>query len=195
MTRYPFDALERQVVLGLDVELRAGHPVGATTARIGEALGVSGRTVLRYRHSGLSEEQADRCAVAVGLLPYEVWPEYIDLKDAATRTGSRSKTGDPRRGCCAHCWTFYKPQRRNQRFCRPLCYRRWWSAEMSRRRPDYKATWRAENVDAVRRYRAAYYQLHGGYERERQRLYRARQRASVVGPLIHDLPMQDEEAA
>ncbi len=62
-TRYPFADLEAHL-----------NPV--TTRTLAERLGVSTRTVWRWRASGLNQTQADHAAVAVGLHPGTVWPTW-----------------------------------------------------------------------------------------------------------------------
>ncbi len=61
--RFAFDAIE-------------AHLGPASTATIAMRLGVSARTVWRWRASGLTELQADRVAVAAGLHPGSVWDTW-----------------------------------------------------------------------------------------------------------------------
>jgi len=46
------------------------------TASIGRSLGVTARTVWRWRSTGLTELQADRAAIAAGLHPGTVWDTW-----------------------------------------------------------------------------------------------------------------------
>lgn len=61
--RFPFGPLE----------LLVSGSCGLATAR---ALGVHPRQVYRWRAGGVTWAQADELAVAVGLHPAEVWPEW-----------------------------------------------------------------------------------------------------------------------
>lgn len=56
---------------------------GAT--ELARCLGISTRQVLRLRHSGLTEVDADRYACRLGLHPGTVWPEWwsIDNEEEA----------------------------------------------------------------------------------------------------------------
>lgn len=65
MKRYPFGALE--------VLARCESP-----RVLAERLGVNERQVFRWRVYGVTEEQADRLAVAVGFHPWSIWPELAD---------------------------------------------------------------------------------------------------------------------
>ncbi len=47
-----------------------------STAMIARSLGVSTRTVWRWRSTGLTELQADRAAIAAGLHPGTVWDTW-----------------------------------------------------------------------------------------------------------------------
>ena len=53
---------------------------GATTnAALARSLGVSVRTVWRWHHHGLTDTQADHAAIALGLHPAIVWPDWLTL--------------------------------------------------------------------------------------------------------------------
>ncbi|MFN0090128.1 MAG: MerR family transcriptional regulator [Acidimicrobiales bacterium] len=47
-----------------------------SAGRLADRLGVTARTVHRWRAEGLSDLQADRAAIAVGLHPALVWPDW-----------------------------------------------------------------------------------------------------------------------
>lgn len=48
----------------------------ATLTGVAELVGVSARTVHRWKRDGLSARQADRLAVALGFHPLHLWPEW-----------------------------------------------------------------------------------------------------------------------
>ena len=56
-----------------DLEAHLGP---ASTATIARSLGVTTRTVWRWRSAGLTELQADRAAIAAGLHPGTVWDTW-----------------------------------------------------------------------------------------------------------------------
>lgn len=49
---------------------------GATIEVLADVLRVSTRQVCRFLHEGLDDVQADRAAIAIGLHPGIVWPEW-----------------------------------------------------------------------------------------------------------------------
>lgn len=54
------------------------HLNPTSTAALAQRLGVSARTVWRWRASGLNPTQADRAAIAAGLHPANIWPNWWD---------------------------------------------------------------------------------------------------------------------
>ena len=58
-----------------DLEAHLGQ--GSTTT-VAQRLGVTTRTVWRWRSAGLTELQADRAAIAAGLHPGTVWDTWWD---------------------------------------------------------------------------------------------------------------------
>ena len=56
-----------------DLEARLGH---CATQVIAARLGVSTRTVWRWRASGLTADQADRAAIAAGWHPVSIWDTW-----------------------------------------------------------------------------------------------------------------------
>lgn len=91
--RYPLDAL--------------ALASGCSLSSLGRQLGYSGTTWKQYRDEGVTEVVADRCAVKMGLTPWEVWPDL----------GQRVCENE-------HCATLFLPVREGQRFCTGLCRRR-----------------------------------------------------------------------
>ena len=56
-----------------DLEARLGH---CATKVIAARLGVSTRTVWRWRAAGLTADQADRAAIAAGWHPGSIWDTW-----------------------------------------------------------------------------------------------------------------------
>lgn len=80
MIRYPIDALAAvlEIQLGVIGAHQPGDPHTGMRA-LGYATGVSVSTLKRARVAGgLTEWQADRCAVAAGRLPGDVWPSWYE---------------------------------------------------------------------------------------------------------------------
>lgn len=50
---------------------------GLTEAALGRKVGLSGSTLKSARSRGLTESAADRYACRAGLMPWEVWPEWL----------------------------------------------------------------------------------------------------------------------
>lgn len=78
MRRYPWAPIETLIV---------GDYGDPTVVEIGGRLGIDPRQVYRWRVSGVTSEQADRISVAMGLLPYEVWPEWLEDEIAEFERG------------------------------------------------------------------------------------------------------------
>lgn len=55
--------------------LRRAHPI--SVGLLAEHIGVSRRTVCRYARHGMTEDQADRAACALGTHPAIVWHEWL----------------------------------------------------------------------------------------------------------------------
>ena len=80
-TRLPFEPVARLVPTSAD-EHRRGAPV-RSARQIADYLGVSTRRVYRWRREGIRYYDADRVALALGLHPLLVWPDYYDTDDYA----------------------------------------------------------------------------------------------------------------
>lgn len=111
---------------------------GLTEAALSRKVGLSGSTLKRARSLGLVEEAADRYAVRAGLLPWLVWPEWMEASIEASSIA------------CAGCDIAFLPARPTQRYCSEPCRlaakaRRRWArdAEHRSRRLVYMAEWRA----------------------------------------------------
>lgn len=98
-------------------------------------VGASGTDWTRAARDGILEAKADRWAVKLGLVPFEVWPDWLD---------------DAFRPCTATgCPNRFAPYRDQDLYCSRTCARR----ERVRR---HRATehGRAQNAEACRRYKA-----------------------------------------
>lgn len=144
-TRYALEPLMRAAGIASMAELRAIFPMNGTMYR-------------RVIDDGLSEEQADRWAVRLGLLPWDVWSEWLSAAEVS---------------CAAtDCTVRFVPVQATQRFCCQSCSSRQRRRERYRRDPAYRKRRRA----AARRY----YEVHGEQVRARnlQAKRIARQRAA-----------------
>ena len=83
-TRLPFAPLEDLVAGGRPRHPARGtctwcygrHRVCITVEGIAERLGVTARSIHRWRQTGLDENMADRLAIAAGLHPELVWDDW-----------------------------------------------------------------------------------------------------------------------
>lgn len=72
--RWPLDPLLDQLNIGQDA------PAWAATMAL--RCGVQPRTVHRWAQSGLTTSAADRAAIAAGLHPALVWPQFVSSHSA-----------------------------------------------------------------------------------------------------------------
>lgn len=115
-------------------------------------LRVARRTVLRYKAEGLTLDQAERAADAVGEHPFILWPEMRDELIAGLE-----------RPCGAEdCDETFLPYRPQHTYCSPRCKKR---TEMRRyrQRPDVQERRKESN--------RRYYEACRDYLRARQRVY------------------------
>ena len=56
-----------------------GEVLGGSVRTQADLFGVHQRQVSRWRSYGLSDDQADRCALAAGLHPREIWSGWDDV--------------------------------------------------------------------------------------------------------------------
>lgn len=116
--------------------------MGMTPHAACTALRLSGSTERQYRSEGVTEYVADRLAVTAGFATLTVWPEMAD------------HVYDDIKRACAECGALFVPYRPSRdRFCSPLCGRR------------YRQRARYERLRTDPAFLAA--------ERERARVYRA----------------------
>lgn len=86
--RFPFAPVQRELehrFQALDCRDNQGHPFtvpAGDAVRAGELLGASRELVGRWRNGLLlTDIDADRCAVRLGLHPIDLWPDFYDTCD------------------------------------------------------------------------------------------------------------------
>lgn len=112
-------------------------------AALARQVGLSGTSLTKARDWGLVEDAADRYACRLNLIPHMVWGDWQDDHKIP----------------CPECGTRFVPVP-NQRRCSRRCRTNASSRE-----------WKRRNAERNRTARRAYYELHGDYERSRQRRY------------------------
>jgi hypothetical protein len=119
--RYPVEPL--LALSGLSLSALLGRRTNGTEYR-------------RIRDEGLTELWADRCAVAAGFVPWQVWPEWLD--DSIARCEVE----------CADegCPTRFLPSRAGHRFCSSACSNRRRQRLLYRADPEFRAARRAANA-------------------------------------------------
>lgn len=73
--RFPFEPVEAFASIEVRKRSTRADSVGLTVA-VAEVLGVTARTVWRWRQTGLMHSTADEVATRLGLHPLEVWPDW-----------------------------------------------------------------------------------------------------------------------
>lgn len=73
--RFPFEPVERLASVEVRKRSVRADGVGITPA-LAELLGVTDRTVWRWRQTGLMHSTADEVATRLGLHPLEVWTDW-----------------------------------------------------------------------------------------------------------------------
>lgn len=83
---FPFGPVQRELERRFDVmhctdDSGAHYEVAAGDAhRSAELLGVNRKLIGRWRNGqGLTEVDADHCAIALGLHPIDLWPDWHDI--------------------------------------------------------------------------------------------------------------------
>jgi plasmid maintenance system antidote protein VapI len=162
--RYPFAPVD-------SVLARRGLTVTAAAA----LFGVDRAQVNRWRRVGLSDVQADRVAVALGLTPGELWAEWLEgvmAEQEAAETARRAKASE---------WKRRKYQSDPEHRAERLARNRQWKAE-NRSTITFKAAlYRASNAERRREVRRARYQANREAELARQRAYDRRRAAERRG--------------
>lgn len=109
--------------------------VGMSEAATARMIGLSGSTLKWARVKGLVEEAADRYACRAGLVPWVVWPDWLD---------------DLEQECADEkCTNRFVPSRKGNIFCSKECNHRAASRNHKRRRyqdPEYRARKQAANA-------------------------------------------------
>ena len=148
MTRYAWGPLEQVVDARLGEAVRENRQIqGPNDVRRAELLGVHYRQISRWRKLGLDQFIADRCAIRVGCLPYEIWPAWLD--DAVMEF---AKT------CAApNCEATFFPYRRQNIYCSATCKKK-------------VENLRAAQEDTARERRAAAQRRYYAQNRERLRV-------------------------
>lgn len=73
--RFPFEPIERFASIEVRKRSTSADSVGLTVA-VAELLGVTDRTVWRWRQTGLMRSTADEVAIRLDLHPGLVWPDW-----------------------------------------------------------------------------------------------------------------------
>lgn len=83
-------------------------------------LGVTARQVKRWVNIGLDLWQADRASIAVGVVPYEVWPEWLvesfRMNTALDQAGDEGVWNE-----CELCGGAFSSPQPNRRYCGIKC--------------------------------------------------------------------------
>ena len=162
---------------------------------LADKIGVAHSTIGKWRERGMEEHNADAVATALGLHPWQLWPEMLAVNTAAIMKECE------RPGCLEE----FVPTRKGHRFCSERCRRqarrkreRSKQRERYRNDPEVRArkiaqsrAYRAEvaralavsrrakyraNADELRAKRRARYAANADAEKARQAAYRARLR-------------------
>lgn len=161
-SRYPLEALAAFLRTETDLELA-------------DAVGVTRRTVQRWKRSGVTEAVAYEVADRLRESAYIIWPELLEVAiEDAEKVAVECAARD--------CSETFIPSSHRQKFHDPRCrerekVRRWRSSPKGReavRRHRTKPKVAAKNRERRRRY----YAENGAYERARQRRYDASKRAA-----------------
>lgn len=142
MTRLPFGPLET-----------AARATGM--GELAAQLRTTTRQVYRWRASGLTEPQADRLAVTLGLHPAEVWPTThrwaVCAGPGCTATIAQPRAGRPRLVCSRRCANrrWYAANRDAQQAAARARWTQLAPAERARRRALMAGRYRARHRPAA----------------------------------------------
>lgn len=87
--RYPFAAVEAFMACPPADAFEDGLP--RTNALLAERIGVTRRTIARWRGQGLSIIQADRVATALHRHPMELWPTWLEDRLAEAEVAEQER--------------------------------------------------------------------------------------------------------
>lgn len=129
---------------------------------LADKIGVSLGAVQRWRERGMEEHNADKIATALGLHPWQLWPEMLVVA-----------TVEVQRECAnPACYEVFVPSRSDQRVCSERCRKPAWRAA----NPDKEAALRKAEHARNREQRNA----------ERRQRYRENRRGELLKQRIRD---------
>lgn len=132
---------------------------------LAERVGVSPRTIQRDAVRGLTLTQAERYADRLGVHPWEVWPEWVELVVAEIGKECVSSS----------CGQVFVPKRRSQKFCSDRCREReaqirYRATPAGRERMrEQRRAFYAQCAEYQRAWRRSYYAANAEYEKARER--------------------------
>lgn len=150
--RYPFDPID---VHRGDTEISV----------LADKIGVAHSTIQKWRDRGMEEHNADRVATALGLHPWQLWPEMLAV---ATAPVMRE---------CEHpdCFEEFILTRSDKRFCSARCRER--APERAARHRERSAAYARERYRSDPEYRARKQQERRAYSETARAALAAQQRA------------------
>jgi hypothetical protein len=192
--RFPWASLEAQ----LRLTLWDGQPC-TTRALQALKLGVPPRQISRWQKIGVDFWQADKLAVRLGVMPYVIWPEWLEWSILWVAQGDAAEL-DKKGARCDSCNGMFLKKKKGHRFCSEACqmagfseYRRKW-VEKNRERvqaleaayreanresiQEYRRRYRAQNREKLREKRREHYKVYGEIEKAKKReQYRLKKQA------------------
>jgi hypothetical protein len=128
-------------------------------------LGVSPDTLRKWRERGMDETNADRIATALGLHPWQLWPEMLAVATAPVMSE------------CAHpdCLVEFVLTRSDKRFCSARCRNR--NPERMARQRERAAAYARNRYATDSEYRAAQLAYRRAYAESARGALNAKQRA------------------
>jgi hypothetical protein len=111
-----------------------------------KGISFDGTTLKRARENGLVESAADKYATAIGVVPWVIWPEWLDniIADESIP--------------CEECGESFVPVRSGVRFCSRACSQRAYKRRRYHEDPEIRAKdnerarlWRENNRDIARK--------------------------------------------
>lgn len=152
---------------------------------IADKVGVTKGTVQKWRDRGMEEHNADAVATALGLHPWQLWPEMLAVATAPVMRECERPA----------CFESFVLTRSDKRFCSDRCRRAMrdpakaaaWARERYWSDPEHRAAkvaarreYAAEARDTLNAAQRRYYRDNVELERERKRAaYRAKKQAAA----------------